>query len=184
MNSYKTIINTCAILLSSVLVVSCSDSADTQSQNTLDSDPVIVGLSGPTVALSSKEFSAEVGETVTLDITMSDFPTSEGGGVTVHFDPSMLNVSNVAINAETWTFVNKIGEIDNNSGVVSDILFSSFQGVSSDCVVASIAFTAINSGNSEITLQSSLVNPFSSNGAKITANFIDTNVKIVATSAN
>ena len=184
MNSYKTIIKACAILLSSALAMSCSDTADTQAQNTLDSDPVIVGLSGPTVALSSKEVSAEVGETFTLDITMSDFPTSEGGGVTVRFDANMLTVSNVAINSEVWNFVNKDGVIDNDSGVVSDILFSNYKGVSGDSNVATITFQAKNSGSSKINLEGSLVNPFASNGEKIAANFVNTDIQIIATSAN
>ena len=184
MNSYKTIIKACTMLLSSALAISCSDTADTQTQNTLDSDPVIVGLSGPTVALSSKEVSAEVGETFTLDMTMSDFPTSEGGGVTVRFDANILNVSNVAINSEVWGFINKDGVIGNDSGVVSDILFSSYDGVSGDSKVATITFQAQNSGSSKISLEGSLINPFASNGEKLTVNFIGSDVQIVATSAN
>lgn len=183
MNSYRTIIKTCVILLASALAISCSDSADTQAQNTL-SDPVTAGLLGPTVALSSKEVSAEVGETFTLDITMSDFPTSEGGGVTARFDATMLNISNVAINSEVWDFKNKEGVIDNDSGVVSDILFSSYDGVSGDSKVATITFQAKNSGSSKISLEGSLINPFASNGEKIAANFIGSDVQIVATSAN
>lgn len=184
MNSYKTIIKACAILLSSALAVSCGETTDTQTQSTLDSDPVIVGLTGPTVALSSKEVNAEVGETFTLDITMSDFPTSEGGGVTVRFDASMLTVSGVAVNSEVWEFKSREGVIDNNSGVVSDILFSSYKGVSGDSNAATITFQAKNSGSSKINLEASLVNPFASNGEKVAANFVSTDVKIVATSAN
>lgn len=184
MNSYKTIIKACTLLLLSALAISCSDSADTQAQNTLDSDPVIVGLSGPTVALSSKEVSAEVGDTFTLDITMSDFPVSEGGGVTVRFDANMLTVSGVVINSEVWNFKSRDGVIDNISGVVPDILFSNYDGVSGDSNVATITFQATNSGSSKINLEGSLINPFASNGEKIAANFIGSDVQIIATSAN
>lgn len=183
MNLYETKIKACVILLSSLLVVSCGES-DTQSVNTSnDSDPVVAS-SKPTVALTSDQVNTTVGETFTLDITMSNFPTSEGGGVTVQFDPSIINVSNVTINSEIWNFVNKAGEIDNNAGVISDILFSSFNGISEDGNVATITFSAISSGNSQISLETSSINPFSSNGSEIGANFVHTNVQVSATSVN
>jgi len=179
MNLYETKIKVYAILLSSMLVVSCGESTDTQSSSTTnDSDPVVTKASGPTVALTSDELTVNNGETFTLDITMSDFPTSEGGGVTVRFDSSMLNVSNVSINSDVWNFVNKVGGIDNVSGVVSDILFSSFGGVSGDNTVATITFNAIDSGSGQISLESSSINPFSSDGSKIAVNFVATAITV------
>ena len=183
MNLYETKINAIVILLSSILVASCDESADTQSLNTTN-DPVIIASSKPTVALTSEQVNATVGETFTLDITMSNFPTSEGGGVTVKFDPSILNVSNVTISSEVWNFVNRAGEIDNNAGVISDILFSSFNGISEDSNVATITFSAISSGNSQISLETSSINPFSSNGSEIAANFVHTNVQVTTSTVN
>lgn len=182
MNLYETKVNVFAILLSSMLVVSCGDTTETQSQN--GSDPVVTKVSGPAVALSSGQVNVSTGEAFTLDITMSDFPTSEGGGVTIQFDSMMLNVSNVTINSESWDFVNKVGGIDNNSGVVSDILFSSYKGVSGDTTIATVSFNAIASGSSQINLVDSMINPFSSNGSKIAVSFIPTNVQITAVAAN
>ncbi|MCK5002350.1 MAG: hypothetical protein KAJ92_02520 [Gammaproteobacteria bacterium] len=179
MNLYETKIKACAILLSSISVMSCSESTDTQSLNTINNtDPVVTASSKPTVALTSEQVNVTVGETFTLDITMSNFPTSEGGGVTVQFDSTMLNVSNVTINSDVWNFVNKAGEIDNNAGVVSDILFSSFNGISEDSNVATITFIAISSGSSQISLETSSINPFSSNGGEIAANFVSTKVTV------
>ena len=183
MNLYEIKIKACAILLSSISVVSCSESTDTQSLN-MTNDPAVTVSSKPTVALTSEQVNATVGETFTLDITMSNFPTSEGGGVTVQFDSTMLNVSNVTINSDVWNFVNKAGEIDNNAGVVSDILFSSFNGISEDSNVATITFNAISSGNSQISLETSSINPFSSNGSEIAANFVHTSVQVTASTVN
>ena len=183
MNLYETKIKVCVVLLASILVSSCGES-DTQSVNMInDSDPVVAS-SKPTVALTSEQVNVTVGETFTLDITMSDFPTSEGGGVTIQFDPSILYVSNVTINSEVWNFVNRVGEIDNNAGVISDILFSSFSGISEDSSVATITFNAIGSGNSQISLETSSINPFSSNGSEIAANFVQTNVQVTASTVN
>ena len=180
MNLYETKIKACVILLSSLLVVSCGES-DTQSVNTINGSDPVVASSKPTVALTSDQVSTTVGETFTLDITMSNFPTSEGGGVTVQFDPSIINVSNVTINSEVWNFVNKAGEIDNNAGVISDILFSSFNGISEDSSVATITFNAISSGNSQISLEASSINPFSSGGGEIAANFVVADIQVTST---
>ena len=174
MNLYK--IKMSVLLLSSILVSSCSES-DTQSLNS-DSDTTL--SSKPTVALTSEQVSADVGDVFTLDITMSNFPTSEGGGVTIHFNPDMLNVRNVAINSEVWDFESRAGTIDNNAGTVSDILFSNYRGVSEDTTVATITFNAISAGNSQISMETSPINPFSSNGSEIAANFVQTNVQITA----
>ena len=176
MNLYKSKIKVSVLLLSSILLLSCSES-DTQS---LNSDSGTTLSSRPTVSLTSEQVSADVGDVFTLDITMSHFPTSEGGGVTVHFNPDMLNVSNVVINSEVWNFVNKAGTIDNNAGTVSDILFSSFSGISEDSSVATMTFNAISGGNSQISMTTSAINPFSSNGSEIATNFVQTNVQITA----
>lgn len=176
MTLYKTRIKTFTILLFSILLMSCSGQ-DGSSDN--GADPVVSVSSKPTVTLLSEQVTVNLGEIFTLDITMSNFPTSEGGGVTVQFDPSMLNASHVAINSEVWNFVNKTGEIDNKAGLISDILFSNFAGISGDTKVATITFNTITAGNSQISLEGSSINPFSSNGSKVVANFVSTDVEII-----
>lgn len=181
----KTKIKVFSIMLSSILLASCTDATDNQSQNNATiQDSIVTKSSGPTVALSSKNVNAAIGDTFALDINMSNFPTSEGGGVTVQFDASMLNVTDVSINANAWDFVNKIESIDNDSGLISNILFSSFTGVSEDNVIATITFSAISTGNSQISLEASSINPFSSNGEKVAASFVDTNIEITAATVN
>jgi len=150
MESYKTKIKVCTILLSSILAASCGDSAEMQSQNNQNNTNPVVSKSKPTVAFTSEQVDATVGDVFTLDIAMSNFPVSEGGGVSVQFDASMLNVSDVTINSGSWNFVNKVGSIDNNTGVISDILFSSYNGVTGDSQIATITFNAIGSGSSQI----------------------------------
>ena len=176
MKSYK--IKLCAVLLSSILAASCGDSIEEQSQDGSNSSSTVVTNSKLTVAFTSQKVDVSMGENFTLDISMSNFPVSEGGGVSVIFDPSMLNVSNVTIDAGSWDFVNKVGNIDNNGGIISDILFSSYNGVSGDSQIASITFNAIGSGSSQVVLQGSSVNPFSSDGKIVVTNFIHSNIQI------
>jgi len=175
MKLYTTKIKTAAIIFASMLAISCSESADTQS-----SSNEVTTSARPSVALTSEQVNAVVGESFTLDITMSDFPTSEGGGVNVQFDASMLNVTDVTINSATWDFVNKAGNVDNNAGLVSDILFSSFNGVSGDNNIVTITFYAISNGSSQIALTSSEINPFSSDGNKVDVTYKSTTVHIAA----
>ena len=184
MKSCKKIINMGMVLLLPVLIVACSDDGTQSQSNINDPDSVVTTSSKPTVALSSEQVNAVVGDVFTVDIAMSNFPTSEGGGVTVNFDASMLNVTDVTINKGSWNFVNKVGSIDNNTGVISDILFSSYQGVAGDSQIATITFSAIASGNSQVVLQGSSINPFSSNGSVITANYTATNILITTIATN
>lgn len=174
MKSYKTKIEVCVLILMPLLAVSCGGSGTQGGSN--NTDPVV--SSKPTVALTAEQVNAVVGDTFTVDIATSNFPTSEGGGVTVQFDAATLNVSDVSINAGSWNFVNKVGSIDNNTGVISDILFSSFKGVTGDSQIATITFNAIASGDSQIVLGNSPINPFSSDGGVIAVSFIHSNVQI------
>ena len=171
MKSYKTKIY--AVLLSSIFIASCGGSADTPSQNADIS-------SKPTVALTTEQVNVVVGDVFTVDIAMSNFPVSEGGGVSVRFDATMLNASDVTINSVSWDFVNKVSSIDNATGVISDILFSSYNGVTGDSPIATITFNAVASGSSQIILESSSINPFSSDGSMVTTNFVSSNVQIAA----
>ncbi|MDH5387580.1 MAG: hypothetical protein OEY06_03915 [Gammaproteobacteria bacterium] len=154
--------------------------AATTPDNTTIIEPPTAMPSSATVSLSSQNITTRVGDTFTLNLRMSNFSTSEGGGVTVTFNSSMLNVNNVTINTSVWDFVNQVGSINNNTGMVSDILFSSYGGVSSNNDIASIRFTAVGSGSSTIGLQGSSMNPFSSEGQITPANFVNTNVQINA----
>ena len=166
------------MLLTPLLAVSCDNAVETGTQTGATNPDPVVTSSKPTVALSTEQVNASVGDVFTVDIAMSNFPVSEGGGVTVKFDATMLNASDVSINTGSWNFVNQVGNIDNNAGVISDILFSSYQGVDGDSLIATITFSAIASGSSQIMLEGSAINPFASNGDKIAASFTSTNVVI------
>ena len=179
MNNYKNTLSGCAVLMSAMLLVACNQSSGTQT-SAVDSNQsdaqVAVNKAESTVALSSSNVSVYSGDTFTLDITMSKFSTSEGGGVTVRFDPALLQAMNVSINESVWSFKNKEGRINNAEGTISDILFSSYQGVSDDASIATIEFKSISSGVSSITLAESAENAFAADGQKIMVAFESTTV--------
>ena len=136
-------------------------------------------MAAPGVSFSESKVKVRAGTTYVLDIMMSDFPVSEGGGVILRFDPSVIQVSGVTIDTQFWDFVNEPGSIDNTGGSVADVLFSSYKGVSGDARIATITFTAIKAGKSEIAIEESAINPFSSNGNRVTVNFNNVGVRVL-----
>lgn len=185
MSIYKKTFSSSAVILSALLVISCSQSLDEQTGNadTALPDNTSTGttqtaIKGPYVALSSSEINVYEGETFTLDIMVNDFTTSEGGSVTLLFDPTLVQVVKVDVDSSVWDFVNKNGQINNVEGSVSDIIISSYQGVSGNAKVATIEFVSINNGTSEIILNESSANPFASNGLEMVVSFKSASVVV------
>jgi hypothetical protein len=109
-----------------------------------------------------------VGEAFSVEISGLEFPESQGGGFNLSYDPSVLNVTDVAIDdLNTWTFVNDSGSIDNVNGELNDVLVSDFPGVSGDFNVATISFLTVGAGTSALALTESLINPWASDGVAI-----------------
>ena len=175
-------------MMSSSLMVACnqtdsglSGGLDTnQPAATVTTDHSIpaaeVSKSGPSVTLSNSNVNVNTGETFTLDISASEFASSEGGGITLHFDASLLQAISVDVDDTVWDFVTQDGKINNAEGTISDILFSSYQGVVGDSKIATIEFKSIEQGSSTITLAASSSNPFASNGEVMDVSFTTTNV--------
>jgi hypothetical protein len=130
----------------------------------------------PTVSFSEPVVRAHAGEVFTVDVVMSDFPATEGGGLVLKFNPKKLQVTNVTVDNSVWQFVNNNGDI--SRGNVSDILFSSFQGVTGDAKIATIEFRSLRRGKSKIRLKESSINPFASNGEVIDVEFKATKVRV------
>ena len=87
----------------------------------------------PTVEFSEASIQTRVGKTFDAEIVITGFPGTEGGGISLMFDPDLLRVLSVTLNSAVWNFVNQPGDIDNANGVISDLLFSSNYGVVGDC---------------------------------------------------
>ena len=133
---------------------------------------------GANVSFSEDAVKSRTGNTFTLDVLMTDFPTTEGGGLVLYFDPALLQVTGVTVDSSVWTFVNKDGDIDNAGGVVSSILFSSYRGITGDAKIATIEFQATHKGKGNITLEESSDNPFASYGQNINVTFTPAKVRI------
>lgn len=130
------------------------------------------------ISLSESKIQSRVGQTVSIDLVMSDFAMTEGGGVEMHYDPSLVKVNSVVVDSDTWNFASQNGDINNSDGSVSGILFSNYQGVSGDVKIATIELEFIGKGRGKITLNESDSNPFASNGEQMAVTFSKTRIRV------
>ncbi len=105
------------------------------------------------------------GQTFTLDLIGTEFTDIvDGGGVNLFFDSSVLGVNSVTVDTSVWEWFDDPGTIDNTAGTISEIQFASFFGTTGDFAIATIEFSAIGAGISDLILTESLLNPFASGG--------------------
>ncbi len=132
----------------------------------------------PTVGFSAASTQTQVGKTFTTDIVISGFPVTEGGGVSLIFDPGVLQVLSITVNNTVWDFATHPGVIDNDNGLISDLWFSSFSGVAGDASVATVRFKALAQGSSTLAMVESLVNPFASAGEPVSPGFASSSISV------
>jgi hypothetical protein len=128
----------------------------------------VAGQAEPTAGFSESRIKATVGEMISVDIILNGFPLTEGGGLTLNFNPDVVTVIDVDLNESTWSFGTRDGTIDNDKGRVSDMLFSSYRGISGDATVATVTLVTIASGRSKLKLVESSLNPFAAAGEPLT----------------
>lgn len=97
----------------------------------------------------------------------------------------MLSVDSVSVDTSIWEFFSQTGTISNTTGQVNNIIVNSFNadvGLT-DFVVASITFSSIGAGNSNLNLSGSSLNPWSSSGNVLNPGYIPANITVVPTPA-
>ena len=119
-----------------------------------------------------------LGQTISVDIVMNDFPESQGGGLNLTFNPKVVRINQVVVDQSVWRFFQQDGQVDNDNGKVTDIVFATFPGVSGDGIIAKVELTTIKKGNSRLRLEESSKNPFSSNGVSIPVSLGEANLHV------
>lgn len=132
----------------------------------------------PVVSLSESVIKSKVGATVSVDLLMSDFSMTEGGGVEMHYNPALVRINSIIVDGSTWNFARHDGDINNTDGSVSGILFSNYRGVSGDAKIATIELEFIRKGRGKIRLSESDSNPFASNGEQMAVTFNPTKIRV------
>ncbi len=121
------------------------------------------------------------GDIFFIDIIGETFPTTEGGGFNLSFDPFVINILSVSIDGGVWNFVNDLGTIDNLAGTLSEVLVSAFPGVATvDFVVATLETKAVGLGTSALSLTESVTNPWASGGPLIAPGFTPGSVTVIS----
>jgi hypothetical protein len=110
------------------------------------------------------------GSSFSVAVSGADFTDQViGGGFNLIFDPTLLSLDSVFIDA-SWEFARNGGLVDNASGTLSDAYFNTFTAPrSGDFAVATLTFTAKAAGSSLLVLANSPDFPF----ANVMAEVID-----------
>jgi hypothetical protein len=152
------------------ITVSCDNAGQPAANKAAPAVPVVENARA-NIKFSQDAVQAKPGMDVVVTILMSDLPATEGGGVSLAYDSSMVNVSAVQVNQVVWKFVNTNGVTDNVAGKVNDVLFSNYSAVPGNAEIATITISPLRPGNSQIVLSGSAVNPFASNGEALSVSF-------------
>ena len=125
------------------------------------------------VKVEPSSVETQPGETFEVAIVGEEFDVlTEGGGVSFSFNPNVVQVLDVQVDAPTWDFFSSSGTIDNESGMIHDIIFASFGGNIGSFPIATIQLETIDTGMSQLHPLASTLNPFSSNGQVLTVDFL------------
>lgn len=125
------------------------------------------GAHAALISLSPSLNSVDDGDTFILELIGTGFNDGDldGGGVSISYDSSVINLNSVTVDTGTWEFFSTSGTIDNGTGNVDGITFNSFQSRTGDLLFATLEFTAVGSGASALGLSEFSGNPFSSGGS-------------------
>lgn len=116
---------------------------------------------GPQVQINPGAASLLPGEWVDVTITGTAFDmTTVGGGLSLHWNPDVLDLESVLMDATTWEFNRNGGLLDAASGTLSDMYFNSFAGRSGSFGIATLRFVADKPGSTLLAMSASGDFPF------------------------
>lgn len=85
-----------------------------------------------------------------------------GGGFGLSWDPAVLRLTAVSVDAVVWEFARGPGTVDNNAGKLSDAYFASNRAVlpTGDFAIAKMVFSAVGAGTTTIQSRESALFPW------------------------
>jgi hypothetical protein len=165
------------------LIITCIASASlVKAQGT-----TIISIAPQTYAVAE----SDIGEAFTVDIRIDDVTNLWMWTISVNWDPEILNFSDVTegsflnsagstlfLWAPNWTAIEE--------GYIPEISCTllSAEGVTGDGVLATLVFTSLSSGNSEITLTNTLLNQPESGHPEIAHSVVNGEVIVAVSSAS
>jgi len=134
----------------------------------------------PTATVQLSSTNVNVGDVVTGQVWLSDFPQTQGGSFTVKFPKKILKVESVTVDDQTWNIAANPGVVKVNKGKkgkIKNVAFASFPGPSGNVLAATIEFSVIGKGKGHIKLKPSGANPFAGGGELIDVSYGSTKLK-------
>lgn len=115
----------------------------------------------PQLQISPNAASLLPGEMLELTIAGSGFDMlTVGGGLSLQWNPDVLDLDSVVLDAGTWEFNRNAGLLDAASGTLSDMYFNSFAGRSGSFAIATLRFVADQPGSTQLAMSGSVDFPF------------------------
>jgi len=122
----------------------------------------------PQVQLSPTTASVLPGGMVELTIAGTGFDmTTVGGGLSLQWNPDVLDLDSVVVDTTTWEFARSGGLLDAASGTLSDLYFASFIGRSGNFGIATLRFVADKPGDTLVAMSASIDFPFADEMAEV-----------------
>ena len=141
-----------------------------------------MAVQAQTVSVIANHTDVNVGDSFSLDLQATGFPDKVfGGGYNIAFDPSILKLDDIVIPA-SWEFAVSKGTLDATTGTVTDVFFNTFTApIKGNFLTASLKFTAIGGGTSNITVSDSGSFPFGNElGNAVPVTYVNGTVTVTA----
>ena len=134
------------------------------------------------VRLSPANATLNPGDTVELTLSGSNFAdVMIGGGVSLAWNPDVLDLASVTVDASTWELARNGGQLDPASGTLSGMFFASFAGRSGSFDIATLRFTADGPGSTTVALSDAVGQPFANELAEVvSANYGNASITVSA----
>ena len=134
----------------------------------------------PQVKISPTTASLLPGEVVEVTITGTGFDMVViGGGLSLQWNPDVLDLDSLVMDAATWDFNRTGGELDAAAGTLSNMYFNSFIGRSGNVGIATLRFVADKAGSTQLTMSDAVDFPFGDEmGDVIPVSFSGANITV------
>ncbi len=115
-----------------------------------------------TLAITPASTTVDPGESFVVDLRGVGFDEATfGGGASLSWNPDVIDLTSVSIDATEWSFARSTGLLDAASGTLSDLYAVTFTPKIGDFLIARLTFTADRTGTTALNISASPDQPFS-----------------------
>lgn len=142
----------------------------------------VAAQAGGTLALSPLSTTVSSGDSFVLELRGVGFTEDTlGGGASLSWNPAVMDLTAVSIDATAWEFSRSTGLLDSASGTLSDLVAVTFtQPRQGDFLIARLSFMADGPGTTQVAVLASASQPFANlAGDAIALNFSGAQVTAV-----